>query len=50
MDNAIQYANPAVINYVRTPFIILVAVFAVITIATAGFVIHEIKKQKNDTE
>lgn len=50
MDNAIQLANSAVINYVRVPFAILIIVFAVITIATAGFVIHEIKKQKNDTE
>lgn len=50
MDNAIQLANPAVINYVRTPLTALIAVFAVITIATIGFVIHEIKKQKNDTE
>ena len=46
MNDWIEIVNSAVFNSVKTPFYILLAVFIMIVLLTAVFVVHEIK---NDT-
>lgn len=50
MNNIIETVNSAILYNMKEPLIITAIIFAVITALTIFLVIHEVKKNKNDTE